>query len=88
MEARKQEIIDKLRRELLTWEGFKPPQPGERGQFGLGTLETALSMSLSAAARKTPPPAAGSLPALFKNCSAAAVPAFGSVIPGAFIRLH
>lgn len=41
MQATKQEIINKLRRELLTWEGFKPPQPGEGDHFGLGTLETA-----------------------------------------------
>jgi len=41
MQATKQEIIDKLRGELLTWEGFKPPQPGKNNHFGLGTLETA-----------------------------------------------
>ena len=41
MQATKEEIIDKLRRELLTWEGFRPPQPGENNYFGLGTLETA-----------------------------------------------
>lgn len=41
MEATKEEIIGKLRRELLTWEGFKPPQPGEGDHFGLGTLEAA-----------------------------------------------
>ncbi|TSJ36438.1 Error-prone repair protein ImuA [Mucilaginibacter corticis] len=41
MQATKQEIIEKLRGELLTWEGFKPPQPGESQHFGLGTMETA-----------------------------------------------
>jgi len=41
MEARKQEILDKLRRDLLSWEGFKPPQPGENDHFGLGPLEAA-----------------------------------------------
>lgn len=41
MQATKQEIIDKLRGELLTWEGFKPSQPGENNDFGLGSLEAA-----------------------------------------------
>src|SRR5438045_3077052 len=41
MQVRKQQIIDKLRQELLTWEGFKPPQPGESDHFGLGTMEAA-----------------------------------------------
>jgi len=41
MQASKQEIIEKLRRELLTCEGFKPPPPGESDYFGLGPLETA-----------------------------------------------
>jgi protein ImuA len=41
MQATKQEIIDKLRQELLTWEGFKPPQPGEGDSFGLGPVEAA-----------------------------------------------
>lgn len=41
MEAKKQELIDKLRKELLTWEGFKPQQPGESDHFGLGPLEAA-----------------------------------------------
>jgi len=46
MVATKQEIIDKLRGELLTWEGFRPPQPGENSHFGLGTLETAFPNGL------------------------------------------
>lgn len=37
----KQEIITKLRQDIIAWEGFKPPQPGAAGGFGLGPLESA-----------------------------------------------
>ena len=41
MSAEKQEIIKKLRQEMIAWEGFKPPQPGTVGDFGLGAIESA-----------------------------------------------
>jgi protein ImuA len=41
MEATKENIIAKLRQDILTWEGFRPPQPGAIGKFGLGPLEAA-----------------------------------------------
>jgi protein ImuA len=37
----KEEIIDKLRNDILHWEGFHPPQPGEAGSFDLGPVEAA-----------------------------------------------
>jgi protein ImuA len=39
--ATKQELIDKLRRDLLGWEGFRPLAPEERQSFGLGPIENA-----------------------------------------------
>jgi protein ImuA len=39
--AAKQEIIDKLRQDIISWEGFRPPAPGERQEFGLGIIERA-----------------------------------------------
>lgn len=41
MEATRENIIAKLRQDILIWEGFRPPQPGATGQFGLGPLEAA-----------------------------------------------
>lgn len=41
MQTRKQDMIDQLRQDLLTWEGFRPPPPGERQEFGLGPIESA-----------------------------------------------
>jgi len=37
----KQDIIADLRRDLIAWEGFRPPQPGAAGRVGLGSLEEA-----------------------------------------------
>jgi protein ImuA len=37
----KENIISKLRQDILCWEGFRPPQPGMAGSFGLGAVETA-----------------------------------------------
>lgn len=37
----KQEIIEKLRQDISTWEGFRPPKPGEAESFGLGAIEKA-----------------------------------------------
>ncbi|MFD0763240.1 hypothetical protein ACFQZI_00145 [Mucilaginibacter lutimaris] len=34
----KQQIISKLRQELLQWEGYKAPVAGQRDQLGLGPL--------------------------------------------------
>ncbi|SDE62843.1 protein ImuA [Mucilaginibacter pineti] len=41
MTATKQEMIDKLRQDLLGWEGFRPVAPEERQSFGLGPIENA-----------------------------------------------
>jgi protein ImuA len=41
MASEKQGIIDKLRQDLLTWEGFRPATTGEVDHIGLGPLETA-----------------------------------------------
>src|SRR6201999_4100742 len=41
MTATKKEIIDKLRQDLLGWEGFRPIPPEERQSFGLGLIESA-----------------------------------------------
>lgn len=41
MQTNKSEIIDKLRQDLLGWEGFRPLPPGERQEFGLGAIESA-----------------------------------------------
>jgi protein ImuA len=41
MTASKEDMITKLRRDILAWEGFRPPQPGEAGNFGLGPVELA-----------------------------------------------
>jgi protein ImuA len=37
----KQDIISKLRKNILHWEGFRPPQAGNAGTFGLGAIEAA-----------------------------------------------
>lgn len=41
MLATKEEIIAKLRRDIISWEGFRPPQPDRTGGIGLGPLEKA-----------------------------------------------
>jgi protein ImuA len=42
----KEEIISKLKQDILRWEGFRPPQPGETGTFGLGPVEKAFPNSV------------------------------------------
>jgi protein ImuA len=37
----KRDIISQLRKNILLWEGFKPPEAGNAGNFGLGPLESA-----------------------------------------------
>jgi protein ImuA len=37
----KEDIIGKLRQDILRWEGFRPPKPGEGGSFDLGPVEAA-----------------------------------------------
>ncbi|MBS1530915.1 MAG: Error-prone repair protein ImuA [Bacteroidetes bacterium] len=39
MLATKQEIIDKLRQDLLRWQGFEPPKASAEGSFGLPNIE-------------------------------------------------
>ena len=41
MKAKKQDIIDQLRQDLMAWEGFRPLPLGERQEFGLGAIENA-----------------------------------------------
>jgi protein ImuA len=41
MTATKEEIISKLRRDIITWEGFRPPTAGTVTNFGLGMVEQA-----------------------------------------------
>lgn len=39
MLATKEDIIAKLRRDIASWEGFRPPEPGKAGTIGLGAIE-------------------------------------------------
>jgi protein ImuA len=41
MTSEKEDIISKLRQDILQWEGFQPPQPGTTGDIGLGEVEKA-----------------------------------------------
>lgn len=41
METERKDIIDRLKQDLLLWEGFRPPSAGATGNFGLGPLEGA-----------------------------------------------
>jgi protein ImuA len=41
MQTAKNDIIDKLKKDLMGWEGFRPLPPGERQEFGLGAIENA-----------------------------------------------
>ena len=38
MSATKEEIISKLRQDMIRWEGFRPPQPGADNDLGLGLM--------------------------------------------------
>lgn len=46
MTQAKEDIISKLKQDILRWEGFRPPQPSENGTFGLGPIESAFPNSL------------------------------------------
>jgi len=39
--ATKEEIINKLRQDMIRWEGFRPPQPGASNDLGLGAVASA-----------------------------------------------
>ena len=41
MQQTKEEIISKLRQDMIRWEGFRPPQPGGNNDLGLGPVATA-----------------------------------------------
>ena len=41
MNSTKEEIISKLRQDMIRWEGFRPPQPGADNDLGLGLMATA-----------------------------------------------
>jgi protein ImuA len=40
MSVMKTDIISQLRKDILQWEGYKPPQAGARSLIGLGPVET------------------------------------------------
>ena len=42
MQPTKQEIISKLRQDMIRWEGFRPSLPGTNNDLGLGPVATAL----------------------------------------------
>lgn len=42
----KQEVINKLRKDMLVWEGFKPPLAGKSDAIGLGPIENAFPNSV------------------------------------------
>jgi hypothetical protein len=41
LQATKEEIISKLRQDMIRWEGFRPPLPGTNNDQGLGALAEA-----------------------------------------------
>jgi protein ImuA len=41
MAIAKKELIERLQKDILQWEGYKPPEAGTRGVLGLGPLEAA-----------------------------------------------
>lgn len=41
MNATKEDIISKLRQDMLRWKGFRPPKPGASNDMGLGLLARA-----------------------------------------------
>jgi len=41
MTATKEEIISRLRQDMIRWEGFRPPQPGANNDLGLGLIAAA-----------------------------------------------
>lgn len=43
MNATKEEIISKLRQDMLRWEGFRPPKTGVNHDLGLGPVATAFA---------------------------------------------
>jgi protein ImuA len=46
MTSAKEDIISKLKQEILLWEGFTPPQPGVSDAMGLGPIEAAFPNGL------------------------------------------
>jgi protein ImuA len=42
----KEETINKLRQDILRWEGFRPAQPGKTKSFGIGPVEAAFPDSV------------------------------------------
>ncbi|MCC8407688.1 Error-prone repair protein ImuA [Mucilaginibacter sp. UR6-1] len=43
MNVTKEEIISKLRQDMIRWEGFRPPQPGTSSDLGLGIVAAAFA---------------------------------------------
>lgn len=41
MSGTKKELISRLQKDILQWEGYKPPQAGKSGMAGLGPVEAA-----------------------------------------------
>lgn len=46
MQEAKRDIINKLRKDILLLEGFKPPEANNAGEFGLGPIEAAFPNSV------------------------------------------
>ncbi|RVT97325.1 Error-prone repair protein ImuA [Mucilaginibacter limnophilus] len=46
MNARKEELIAKLRQDIIAWEGYRPPEAGSNVSLGLGPVETAFPNSI------------------------------------------
>jgi protein ImuA len=46
MKQGKQDIISKLKQDILCWEGFQPPQPNEFKSFGLGPIDKSFPNSI------------------------------------------
>jgi protein ImuA len=46
MRQQQQHIIQHLQQQILQWEGYKPPLPGQRNTLGLGPLENAFPNSV------------------------------------------
>lgn len=46
MHTSKEDIINKLRRDIISWEGFRPPATGAAGAIGLGEIEKSFPNSV------------------------------------------
>jgi protein ImuA len=95
LQGTKEEIISKLRGDMIRREGFRPPLPGTDNDLGLGAVAKAFPGGVFPAGAihefiSSGPEAAaacgGFIAGLVQKLLAVAVPVFGSVIRGIFIR--